>query len=120
MEWASRITSSNWFNYSITTVIILNAVVIGMDTSPALTERFGDWFVMANPIFLGIFIAEAAVKILAQYPRMHNYFTDGWNLFDFSIIVISLIPATGQLAMLARLARLLRVLHWSPRCPNCV
>ena len=118
MEWARRISTSNWFNHSITGVILLNAVVIGLDTSPALAENFGAWFTTANHLFLGIFMVEAVIKILAEYPKIDRYFKDGWNVFDFSIIIISLIPATGQLATLARLARLLRVLRLISTLPE--
>jgi len=51
------------------------------------------------------------MKITAVAPQVGKYFKNGWNLFDFSIIVLSLVPATGQFAMIARLARLLRVLR---------
>ena len=47
----------------------------------------------------------------AASPRVAGYFRDGWNVFDFLMIVFALIPATGQFAMIARLARLLRVLR---------
>lgn len=47
----------------------------------------------------------------AKYPKVHYYFKDGWNCFDFAIIVFCLIPATGELAMIARIARLLRVVR---------
>lgn len=47
----------------------------------------------------------------AMYPKVHHYFKDGWNCFDFAIIVFCLIPATGELAMIARIARLLRVVR---------
>lgn len=107
----AHIVDSNWFQHSITTVIIANAAVIGLDTSEALRARFGDLFNLANQLFLGIFILEAALKLGALAPRMDRYFKDGWNIFDFSIIVVSLVPATGELATLARLARLLRVLR---------
>lgn len=106
-----RIVSSNWFQRGITGVIILNAAVIGLDTSAALTERYGTLFAWLNTIFLWIFVAEAALKIAAVYPRIGRYFGDGWNVFDFTIVAVSLIPATGELATLARLARLLRVLR---------
>jgi len=49
--------------------------------------------------------------MFASSPRVAGYFRDGWNVFDFLVIVFALIPATGQFAMLARLARLLRVLR---------
>ena len=44
-------------------------------------------------------------------PRVAGYFKDGWNVFDFLVIMFALVPATGQFAMIARLARLLRVLR---------
>jgi len=118
MDWAVRITSTKWFNHSITAIIVLNALVIGLDTSAELTARFGDWFVLANQLFLGVFIVEALLKMAAHYPKVTHYFKDGWNIFDFSIIVIALIPATNQLAMLARLARLLRVLRLISALPE--
>ncbi len=118
MEWAKRITASSWFNNGITAVICLNAVVIGLDTSPDLHDQFTAWFIWANRVFLAIYIIEAAIKMAAEAPRVQNYFKNGWNIFDFSIIVVSLIPATGQLAMLARLARLLRVLRLISTLPE--
>ena len=49
--------------------------------------------------------------MVALAPRSHRYFKDGWNVFDFIVIVAALIPATGQFAVVARLARLLRALR---------
>ncbi|MGI9304209.1 MAG: ion transporter [Gammaproteobacteria bacterium] len=118
MDWAKRITASNWFQHGITATIIINAAVIGLDTSPGLVERYGAVFSLANQLFLAVFIVEAAIKMLAAYPQVTNYFKSGWNVFDFSIIVVSLLPATGQLATLARLARLLRVLRLISTLPE--
>jgi voltage-gated sodium channel len=107
----ARIVDSDWFQHGITAVIIANAAVIGLDTSEALRARFGELFSLANEFFLLIFIIEAILKMGALAPTIGRYFKDGWNIFDFSIILVSLIPATGELATLARLARLLRVLR---------
>ena len=107
-RFARQVTESPAFANSITAVIIANAVVIGLDTSPTLRDAYHGWFVGANTVFLSVFVVEAILKIIAQRT---SYFRDGWNLFDFSIVVVSLLPATGQLATLARLARLLRVLR---------
>jgi len=107
----ARIVDSDWFQHGITAVIIANAAVIGLDTSEVLRERFGGIFNLANELFLLVFIIEALLKMGALAPAFGRYFKDGWNIFDFSIILISLIPATGELATLARLARLLRVLR---------
>ncbi|MDH5219371.1 MAG: ion transporter, partial [Gammaproteobacteria bacterium] len=56
-------------------------------------------------------VIEAILKITAVAPRFKLYFGNGWNLFDFTIVVLSILPTSGEFAMLARLARLLRVLR---------
>ena len=63
---------------------------------------------VGNHVALGVFIVEALLKMLAFWPRPFRYFRDGWNIFDFTVIVFALVPSTGQFAMVARLARLLR------------
>ena len=107
-----------WFHWGVVGVIGVNALVIGLDTSAFLAERYGAWFKAANQLFLGIFVVEAVVKLIAQWPRPQRYFKDGWNVFDFAIIVVSLLPSTGELATLARLARLLRVLRLVSALPE--
>ena len=118
VERAQRIVASPWFNHGITGVILLNAAVIGLDTSDAAASRFGEGLGTANQVFLGIFVIEALIKMAAHYPRIERYFRDGWNVFDFAIIVVSLLPSTGELATLARLARLLRVLRLVSALPE--
>ena len=106
-----RLVDAPAFEYTIIAIIILNGAVLGMTTSPALSERYGSWFTLGNRIALAIFIVEALLKMVSSSPRVAGYFKDGWNIFDFLVIVFALIPATGQFAMIARLARLLRVLR---------
>ena len=117
-ERAQRIVASPWFNHGITGIILLNAAVIGLDTWDAATNRFGEGLHTANQVFLGIFVIEALIKMAAHYPRIERYFRDGWNVFDFTIIVVSLLPSTGELATVARLARLLRVLRLVSALPE--
>ncbi len=113
-----RITDSGWFQHGITAVIIANGVVIGLDTSQAIREAHPVLLFALNKLFLAIFVVEAAIKIGAEHPHPSRYFKDGWNVFDFTIVVISLLPATGELATLARLARLLRVLRLVSALPE--
>ena len=115
---AQRVAAATWFHWGIVCMIGVNAVVIGLDTSAFLAERYGAWFKGANQLFLGIFVVEAVVKLIAQWPKPLRYFKDGWNVFDFAIIVVSLLPSTGELATLARLARLLRVLRLVSAMPE--
>lgn len=97
------------FEYFIVALILLNGVILGLETSPTIVAQYGDWLHLGNQLILGVFIIEAMLKIVAVAPRLKLYFGDGWNLFDFSVVVLSLLPATGEYAMIARLARLLRV-----------
>jgi len=106
-----RITSAPAFDAAIIGIIIVNALLLGLETSHSIDEGFGQWIDLGHQITLIIFIVEAVLKITVSSPRIFGYFRDGWNVFDFLIIVFALIPATGQFAMIARLARLLRVLR---------
>lgn len=106
------------FEYSIVGLILLNAAILGLETNATLVTRFGSWFQLGHHLILAAFIIEAALKITAVAPRFKLYFGDGWNLFDFSVILLSLLPATGELAMIARLARLLRVLRLFSTIPE--
>ena len=118
VQAAQRVVGAAWFNWGVTTIIVLNAIVLGMDTSVWLTVRVGSYLEAANQLFLGLFVLEAAVKIFACWPKPGRYFKDGWNVFDFTVIVVSLLPATGELATLARLVRLLRVLRLVAALPE--
>ena len=108
---SAALVNSNWFEYFIIAVIIVNGALLGLETSAAIADAYGHWLELGNQVALGIFIVEAVLKMLALWPRMQDYFRDGWNIFDFMVIVFALIPATGQFAMIARLARLLRVVR---------
>ncbi len=111
VKFSAALVNSHWFEYFIIAVIIVNGVLLGLETSAAIAGAYGRWLEWGNQIALAVFIIEALLKMLALWPRMQDYFRDGWNIFDFAVIVFALIPATGQFAMIARLARLLRVVR---------
>lgn len=106
---AQSLVEKRGFEYFIIALILLNAVILGLETSSSIMADYGQWLEWGNRLILAAFIIEAALKIIAVAPRLTRYFGDGWNLFDFSVVVLSLIPASGEYAMIARLARLLRV-----------
>jgi voltage-gated sodium channel len=58
---------------------------------------------------IAVFIIEATLRLIAEYPRPQRYFRDAWNCFDFSIIILSVLPIAGQFSTVARLIRLLRI-----------
>ena len=115
---ARRIVGARWFEPFMIGLILFNAVIIGLETSRDMVQSYGHWLHLANDVVLAVFIIEAALKITAVAPRFGLYFGNGWNLFDFSIVVLSLLPATGEFALVARLVRILRVLRLISAVPQ--
>lgn len=116
--FARRIVNSRRFEPFMIGLIIFNAVLIGLETVPDFTAHYGAWLHIGNDVILGIFVIEAVLKVSAVAPRWRLYFGSGWNLFDLSVIVLSLIPATDDFALVARLVRILRVLRLISAVPQ--
>lgn len=95
------------FQSFIIAVILVNAVVLGLETWPAAMDRAGTLLITIDRIALAIFVVEILLKIAAYGWR---FFRSGWNLFDFAIVAIALVPATGGLSVL-RALRILRVIR---------
>ncbi|MFV8781089.1 ion transporter [Microbulbifer sp. SA54] len=110
-ETCRRLAEAPLFSQVIIGLILINAVAVGMETSSWILERYSGLLYGVNQLILVAFMVEALVKIAAHGSRPWRYFANGWNCFDFSIIVLSLIPAAGPMATLARLVRVLRVLR---------
>lgn len=115
---ARRIAEDPRFDRLIISLIVFNGVLVGLETSSAIVDRFGPAIAWLHHLVLAVFVLEVAIKIMAVVPRLGRYFGDGWNLFDFTVVMLSLIPFTGELSMLARLVRLLRVLRLVSALPK--
>lgn len=100
-------------------VILFNAVILGMETSKTIMAQAGDLILLLDQICLAVFIAELLAKLIAYRTR---FFRDGWNIFDFFIVGISLVPvAQGFSALRAlRILRVLRVMSVAPRLRRVV
>ncbi|WP_282119775.1 ion transporter [Ruegeria atlantica] len=107
------------FGKFITGVIIFNAVLLGMETSPTLMEVAGPLIVTLDSLCLTIFVVEISIKLLATGRR---FFTNGWNVFDFLIVGIALVPGGSGLSVLRalRILRVLRVISVAPRLRRVV
>lgn len=90
------------------TLIVFNAVLMGVETSSAVMARHGEWLEGVNRVVQALFVLELAAR-LAAGRTLRAFFADGWNAFDFAVVALSLLPAAGPFASVARLARVLRV-----------
>lgn len=95
-------------------LIVLNAVILGMETSPSLMNGYGEWLVLADQLILWVFVAEILIKLFAYRQR---FFLRSWNVFDFIVVGIALVPSSGPLAVLRalRVLRVLRLISMVPR-----
>ncbi len=113
-EKARRFTESNGFQRFILVVIAVNAVVLGLETSADLMGEMGSLLVTLDHIALTIFVVEILIKLFAH--RL-AYFREPWNLFDFTIVSIALLPANEGLGVLRalRVLRAFRLISMVPK-----
>ncbi len=102
-----RFVEHDLFQRFIMTVIVINAVTLGMETSATIMARWGALLLAIDKVCLAIFVGEILLKLFAYRLR---FFTSGWNVFDFVIVGIALMPSSGAFSVL-RALRILRVLR---------
>ena len=91
----------------IIVLILINAALLGLETWPAAMAAAGGLIVTLDRTILTVFVVEIALRMFA-YRRA--FWRDPWSVFDFAVVAIALLPATGQFAVL-RALRVLRVLR---------
>jgi len=114
----ARIVDARTFNILIVAMILITALGLGLETSRSLGAEWGSAILLAYDVALAVFVVEAAIKLTAVAPRFGRYFGNGWDLFDFVVLVLAFLPDTGDFALIARLARLLRVLRVATVLPQ--
>ena len=87
---AQALVENPRFATFISAVIGINAVTLGLETSPTAMEIAGTLLKIIDKTALAIFVIEIALKLFAH--RL-SFFRNGWNLFDFAIVGVALMPA---------------------------
>jgi len=95
------------FEKAIMTLIVLNAIILGLETSDWWMDRFGNVLQILDATILVIFVLELLARLIVNF---RGFWKDPWRIFDFVVVVIALIPASGPLAIM-RAFRILRVLR---------
>ncbi len=105
---------STKFKNFIISMILLNGVILGLATSQPLMVSYGELITLSDNIIIGIFTIEILLRI---YVHRVSFFKDPWSLFDFFVVVISLVPANDGLSILRalRVLRLFRLLTVVPQ-----
>jgi voltage-gated sodium channel len=111
-----KIDSSPLFQWSIITVIIISALLIGAKTHDLSPQSLKVLAFLDNAITV-FFVFELIIRFMA-FPNKKTFFKNGWNIFDTLIVIGSLIPAGGSGVLLARLLRVFRVLRLVSMVPE--
>lgn len=96
------------FQGAIIALILFNALIFGLEAIPSVVAQIGPVLVVLDRVILWIFVVEIVVRLIVFGPS--RFFRDPWSVFDFLVIGVALLPATGSLSSL-RALRVLRVLR---------
>ena len=101
------------FERAIITLIVANSITLGLETSPGIVARFGTLLQAVDRTVLGVFVVELLLRFFVYRRR---FFRDPWRVFDFLIVGIALLPASGTFSVLRslRVLRALRLVSMAP------
>jgi voltage-gated sodium channel len=113
MQRLRGIIENPWTERVVMTLIVVNAVTLGLETSQAVMARWGTLLHVLDQAILAVFVIELLSRMALQRTA---FFRDGWNVFDFLVIGVSLAPATDAFTVLRalRVLRLLRLITVVP------
>jgi len=115
VTWLAR----SWVQRTLLTLILINAVLLGLETSAEIMAVASGPILLLDRIILWIFVVEIVLRI---YAYRLAFFKDAWSVFDFAVVAIALVPASGPFAVLRalRVLRVLRVLTFVPSMKKIV
>ncbi len=102
-----RILEWPHFEAVVLGLILLNSVILALETSPAVMASVGTMLYALDALFLFLFTVEISLRLFVDFK---GFWRDPWRIFDFVVITLALMPATGPLAVLRSL-RILRVMR---------
>lgn len=111
IEKIEQVRDARWFSNLTTFIIIAYASVLGFKTMDEVETQYSLFLQFADSFVTIYFIFEIAIKMIAEKKFM-NFFKSGWNVFDFTIVVVTLLPLESSgFAAIARVLRVFRVLR---------
>jgi voltage-gated sodium channel len=114
INWLRKIEEDPRTERVVMSLIIINAVILGLETSQTIMASYGRVLEILDHIILAVFVVELTARIVVH--RL-NFFRDPWSVFDFVVVGIALVPATDTFSVL-RALRILRVLRLITAVPT--
>ena len=117
-DYCKKLVASIGFQVFFVGIILLAGVVVGTQTYPSMVIKHGHTLEFLDKLILWLFVLEIVIKMFALGRNFLSFFKDGWNCFDFFIVVAGLSPFNGESVIVMRLLRLLRVLRLIKAMPE--
>lgn len=112
------VTESRWFAFVVFAVILLNAVLLGLETYSGLAARWQRGLLLAEQVCLAAFTVEILIRLAAYADRPRDFLKDSWNAFDLIVVLCVFLPVVRENATVLRLLRLARVLRTARFLPQ--
>lgn len=111
VRFCAKLADATSFNTAMLLVILANAVVLGVETYDHLEDEYYTTLHTLNDLFLGVFIIELGIRLIAHGKKPLQFFRSGWNIFDLFVVIGAFIPGVRENATLLRLMRLARIIR---------
>jgi voltage-gated sodium channel len=118
VQLCARIAGDRRFETLTFAVIVLNALVLGVETYEDVARDHGDLLSLLNDVFLAYFVVEIAIRLTAHGTAPWRFFRSDWNAFDFVVVSAAFVPGVRENATALRLIRLLRVFRLISAMPE--
>jgi voltage-gated sodium channel len=114
-----RLVSCSAFQNFIIALIIINGLTMGLETSQSIMASYGGYLHFFDKFVIAVFTIEILMRV---YVHRVAFFKDPWSLFDFVIVAISLVPASGgfEILRVLRVLRLFRLVTVVPQMRKIV
>jgi voltage-gated sodium channel len=116
IKWLARIVYSSQFELFIAFIILVNAVSLALLTMPDIKPEVKQTLGELDTFALYVYLVELTMRIVSYGKRPWEFFRQGWNIFDFSIVVLSFGIFSGEtiILRLLRIFRLIRIFRFLP------
>ena len=116
IKWLARVVYSSQFELVIAFIILVNAVALALLTMPEIDPETRNTLSELDKFALYIYLVELIMRLVSYGKRPWEFFRQGWNVFDFTIVVLSFGIFTGEtiILRLLRIFRLIRIFRFLP------
>ena len=114
-----KIRNHDVFEGIVISIIIISAIMVGFRTYDEVfpPEVFQIFSVLDYAVTI-FFLIEIIIRVYS-YEKARDFFKENWNIFDFTIVALSLIPIASLdgviIGRLLRVFRLLRLISFIPQ-----